>query len=672
MKRTNNRAIAIILVLFIILVGVGFGYMLLVPQLITDIYNGDSIPFLNNLLSGQNNYDLNYYIEKANDFFFPIFVLLIIGYLLLIEYVIYGRFTKALWQKLSALFNVEYHPVSLAMFRIALYTYMVYFAIDWVTGPQDAANIFWWSRFPKQLQFAPPGFEFFIDYIPINPVIVGIGIGIFLISCFTALIGLFSRSSALISVLTGLYVLGIPQFYGKINHYHHLLWFALLLALSPCGDVLSIDSLFLARKRAKDNDISPPKMSNRYGIPLRLSWILIGLVYLFPGYWKVATSGLEWAFSNNLQMRLYQKWFAIENFVPLLPIDRYAIIYQTSAFVTLIFEIGFIIFIFFPRIRWITLLTGQMFHFMTLFFMGIPFINLQICYVVFFEWNTIFTKIGKWLYKEDMFIIYNGKSLASRQAVAEVRAQDIFKRVVYIDKNDTTAIKTNNLAAVKIKSIGDGFLVLKGTEVFKGGHAYKALLKYIPLIIFVLPIIGSNKTRAIFEKLYQTVSNIKFDWTPKSVRQVVWIGSSLFVINFLFGFAHIHSWPFSMYPTFQTIQGSEIQGIVMEAHTADGNIIEIDNEVILETFTSDRFFPLVNKIFKESENAKSVEQRDAQLLAIWQVLAKSNPFLEDINVSKVIIYENTYTIIPDDSHLNPLAHEKLAEFLVSPQGIMDN
>ena len=36
-------------------------------------------------------------------------------------------------------------------------------------------------------------------------------------------------------------IAGIPQFFGKINHIHHLIWFMAIFAVSPCADVLSID-----------------------------------------------------------------------------------------------------------------------------------------------------------------------------------------------------------------------------------------------------------------------------------------------------------------------------------------------------------------------------------------------------------------------------------------------
>ena len=55
------------------------------------------------------------------------------------------------------------------------------------------------------------------------------------LSSFTGMVGLFTRTSALFTTVLSFYVLGIPQFYGKVNHYHHLLWFAGILRQADAG-----------------------------------------------------------------------------------------------------------------------------------------------------------------------------------------------------------------------------------------------------------------------------------------------------------------------------------------------------------------------------------------------------------------------------------------------------
>ncbi|MCH2160382.1 MAG: hypothetical protein MK085_00765, partial [Phycisphaerales bacterium] len=113
------------------------------------------------------------------------------------------------------------------------------------------------------------------------------------VATVAATLGLFTRFSTIASLLLSLYVLGIPQLYGKVNHMHHLIWFAALAASTRCGDVLSLDAWIRRRPEA-------PAQARCYGLPLRVSWLLLGLVYFFPGLWKLWTGGVDWIFSDHL------------------------------------------------------------------------------------------------------------------------------------------------------------------------------------------------------------------------------------------------------------------------------------------------------------------------------------------------------------------------------------
>ncbi|MFE1744162.1 hypothetical protein [Coleofasciculus sp. H7-2] len=103
------------------------------------------------------------------------------------------------------------------------------------------------------------------------------------------MIGLFSRTSALLTAFIGFYALGIPQFFGKVDRDHHLLWFSAILAASRCGDYFSGDAIFTAWKRADRGVVEPPSSSSIYALPLRFVWLLLGIIYFFLGFWKFWT-----------------------------------------------------------------------------------------------------------------------------------------------------------------------------------------------------------------------------------------------------------------------------------------------------------------------------------------------------------------------------------------------
>jgi hypothetical protein len=91
-----------------------------------------------------------------------------------------------------------------------------------------------------------------------------------IVAAALAVLGFFTRPAMVIASLVGLIVFGVPCFYFKVGHGMHVQELcALVLAVSPCGDALSVDSWLRRRE--------PPKeRSDAYTIPMRFCWLLIG------------------------------------------------------------------------------------------------------------------------------------------------------------------------------------------------------------------------------------------------------------------------------------------------------------------------------------------------------------------------------------------------------------
>lgn len=120
------------------------------------------------------------------------------------------------------------------------------------------------------------------------------------------LLGLHTWVSATVALLTGVYVMGIPQLYGKMNYYHHLIWFTALLVPSQCADVLSVDAV---RRTSGRSSPASPQPASTYAVPIRYAWLLLGVLYFFPGVWKFVSEGFAWAFSENLKFQIRSQWF---------------------------------------------------------------------------------------------------------------------------------------------------------------------------------------------------------------------------------------------------------------------------------------------------------------------------------------------------------------------------
>jgi len=234
----------------------------------------------------------------------------------------------------------------------------------------------------------------FLDFLPINELWMTTAILLFQTFCFLACIGLFTRFSSIMALILGFYVLGAPQYLGKLNHYHHLFWFLAILAMSRSGDSLSIDRLIKCWKLKSHNYFLEHTPSTIYSLPLRFIWILIGVLYFFPGFWKIWGSGLDWILSGHLKNYMYFKWMSY-NYIPPFRIDQYPLLIKFSAGMVVLFELSFIFLIFSSRLRYLAVLGGFIFHKMTQIFLNIYFKSLIICYIAFIDWQ----KIWYWLEK---------------------------------------------------------------------------------------------------------------------------------------------------------------------------------------------------------------------------------------------------------------------------------
>ena len=187
-------------------------------------------------------------------------------------------------------------PFNLAILRIVLFS----IALFDPTTPEAE----WFAGLPKALLHPPLGMEWLMSYIPLDPGFAHGAVLLLKVLCFFGLIGFFSRTSSLAAALCGIYVWGLPQLYGKVFHeFHILVWLMLLLALAPCAEVLSLDAVLKAFRAADRGRLPSNAPALKFGLPLRFTWLLMGVCYFYPGMWKAA-AGPVWIFSNNLKYHL--------------------------------------------------------------------------------------------------------------------------------------------------------------------------------------------------------------------------------------------------------------------------------------------------------------------------------------------------------------------------------
>ncbi len=292
---------------------------------------------------------------------------------------------RRLWNAIGALVNQESDPINLAIFRIVVFWQiynLCYF--DFISL---IASLPVGLQYPPQTALPRIGPWAHASIWPVHTVPPAVIAGAGTVMKWAAVagaIGLFSRLSAAIVSFLFLFDWGRLQWYGKVDHHHHLLWFAILLAVSPCGDALSVDWL-IARLRGKN----PPVRGRQYGMPLAFAMILMGVIYLFPGLWKICRSGLDWALSDSPKLMMYQEWRAYGNWLPWFRLDQHPWLYHVGALSVILFELSFLFLLLGRRTRLLAGAMGLSFHMMTYLTLNIEFETLRNCYVVFVDWGRL-------------------------------------------------------------------------------------------------------------------------------------------------------------------------------------------------------------------------------------------------------------------------------------------
>lgn len=276
------------------------------------------------------------------------------------------------WNFVQKFLNEERSPRDLAIARIVIFAALLFHIRLGYTLE--------FARLDATLLVPPTGWSHIVALVPRQEMLVRWSFYVFLVAGVCAIVGLFTRVTAAATTILGFYLLTLTQIFGKINHDHHLILFAAVLALSPCADALSLDC-WSGRIRCPAAILR----ARKYAIPLNGMALILGLCYYFPGAWKLCRLGATWFTAANMHTLIaiklaeltptrFQLWFAGQPSLLVL-----------GAISTIVFELGFVFAIMNPRSRIVALVCGLAFHNTINLIMGIPFWTLQLSYVVLID-----------------------------------------------------------------------------------------------------------------------------------------------------------------------------------------------------------------------------------------------------------------------------------------------
>jgi predicted DCC family thiol-disulfide oxidoreductase YuxK len=426
------------------------------------------------------------------------------------------------------------------------------------------------ARLDPTLLWPPKGWSHLVPLVPLDPTIITIAYGAFLVAAVMAVIGWFGRPACAIATALAFYVQTIPQLYGKVNHSTmHLIIFGVILACSPSSDALSADAIRAAIRAADRGELRRADRGAAYGFALKAMMLVVGLAYFFPGAWKVSIGWDGWFTGTNLSRLILGALYGHEPSA----FQRWMLGQPTLLFggtiATIVFELGFVFAILFPRVRPFAALAGLGFHNAIGLLMAIPFGSLQICYVIFFDWQTMLAAVAAHRRVSRLTLLYDPHCILCRRAIGILTSfdwLDLLNPVPNEGAIDFQAVDAENNTTI-------------------GYDGYVQIARRVPILWIVSPLLDIGPVRHVGQRVYQRVATSRtcsiHDRAMPRGEYVVSapVGMSLRVAAggllgwmFILGSTHvIATWPVACFPTFDKPRGPTVAEIAVEATDVAGH-----------------------------------------------------------------------------------------------------
>jgi hypothetical protein len=547
------------------------------------------------------------------------------------------------WRLLSSFRDEPSSALNLAIARIAVMSTL----LSKISLRSEVS----YSVLDKSLIVPPIGWSHLAVHVPRNPDLITILYVLFVAFSALAIVGLYGRLASLLASAAGFYLLTLPQLFGKINHDHNLILFGFILAASPCCDTLSVDAIRNALRTGRSGTyVSAPIQSTAYGDPLKTMMVLMGLIYFFPGAWKLGRLGIHWFSADNMRWTIARKLLE----APYInPIQAWAMRHPTllllGAIFTPVFELGFVFAIFSRRTRLVAAACGIAFHSLIGMLMNISFLSLQLCYVIFVDWTSMLSSIAS---RMKINRITVGRIGRSELIVLNVVSKFDWLNLVSVESLDMPVAN-----GILFTQDAPGLTVIdeKGASI-SGYEAYISITKRIVVLWPLYLCLSSALLRKFGASAYQRFSqnrerqNLKMtnaiELSPSCPRNRVLVRllSGAFIIGMILaGLSHsVNAWPFACYPTFDHLETGQVSELSVTATGDDGHVyrqtLSFDPKIARD-MSPERYDAMVTSLMRQ--DAPVSKERAAALVNLWREKYNYPPLKE------VTLYSDTFTLDSD-------------------------
>jgi predicted DCC family thiol-disulfide oxidoreductase YuxK len=429
-----------------------------------------------------------------------------------------------------------------------------------------------------------------------------------------ALAGAFTRYTLGLATILSVYVFGLMQNQGKVDHTHHIVWFMALLAIGPSGHLLSLDAIVRAARRA-DRGIVEPEVPGVAALwTLRYTWALFGLLFIVPGLaklWSVVHA--NWASAENLRHLMWVRWFELSLYQPgfMLPlrVDHLpSWILEAFGWGAILFELGFVVLVLLRPTRGLAALGCIAFLDLSAFALRIFFRSLAVALVSLVDWSALGRSYAELRGRKPLLILYDGECQLCRRTVAILGTMDVWRALEPVAGLSGDP-RRRQQAELTDDMLTRDMYVLREGQPLRGYDGYVAIAERIAMLWPLSFVMKLPPVAAVGRIVYRRVADARqcsiVPHPPATVSmghpRASWVhrvGASLIIAQTFFSFTNFAAgmrlsflpkavrtsvnalqaeyssmrlaWPFDTYPTFAAVWPGSIE--VWEARVvfADG------------------------------------------------------------------------------------------------------
>jgi hypothetical protein len=175
-----------------------------------------------------------------------------------------------------------------------------------------------------------------------------------------------ARIAAILAAFAAVFVVGLPQFFGKVNHWHFEVWLLALVVLAPSAEASWLRGWSIRR----------------------IAMLVFACVYFFAGFGKLYEAGLTWFYPSYLLEHMHSTWFALGRYTPTIALDQApSPILIAAATYGIGFELAYPFLVSLRRWWWTAPASSLVFHTLAGLTFGILFLPLMVAHLLYLRWG---------------------------------------------------------------------------------------------------------------------------------------------------------------------------------------------------------------------------------------------------------------------------------------------